>query len=334
MSRSLKTLDKTARARLRHRREPAWVGPMLATLTEHLPTSGHWLFEPKLDGVRAQVHVHDSAVRLLSRNQKSLNAAYPELVDALANAVRGDAVLDGEIVAIDPKRKISSFALLQRRMQLRDSVRALRSGVPVELYLFDCLYYEGVDLTGLPLIERKAVLRDVVWFDGPIKFTPYRTSGSAAMFRDACARGAEGIIAKRAESRYLSTRSTDWLKIKCVNEQEFVIGGYTAPQGSREWLGALLVGYYENGALRYAGKVGTGYDRATLEQLHRRLAPLHRRTSPFAPGPRPAGAVQWVSPRLVAQIGFAEWTTAGLLRHPRFLGLREDKAATEVRREG
>jgi bifunctional non-homologous end joining protein LigD len=243
-------------------------------------------------------------------------------------------VLDGEIVAIDPKRKISSFALLQQRMQLRDAARAMRSGVPVELYLFDCLFYEGVDLTGLPLIDRKAVLRDVVWFDGPIKFTPYRTSGSAAMFRDACARGAEGIIAKRADSRYLSTRSTDWLKIKCVHEQEFVIGGYTAPQGSREWLGALLVGYYENGVLRYAGKVGTGYNRITLEQLHRRLAPLHRQTSPFAPGPRPAGAVQWVSPRLVAQVGFAEWTSAGLLRHPRFLGLRDDKAATEVRREG
>ncbi len=334
MSRTLRTLDQSARARLRYRAQPAWVGPMLATLTEHRPTSGHWLFEPKLDGVRTEVHVHDSAVRLLSRNQKLLNAAYPELVDALSSAVRGNAVLDGEIVAIDPKRKISSFALLQQRMQLRDASRAMRSGVPVELYLFDCLFYEGVDLTGLPLIDRKAVLRDVVWFDGPIKFTPYRTTGSAAMFRDACARGAEGIIAKRAESRYLSTRSTDWLKIKCVNEQEFVIGGYTAPQGSREWLGALLVGYYENGALRYAGKVGTGYDRSTLEQLYRRLAPLQRRTSPFAPGPRPAGAVQWVSPRLVAEIGFAEWTSAGLLRHPRFLGLREDKAATEVRREG
>jgi bifunctional non-homologous end joining protein LigD len=334
MNRSLKSLHKDAQTRLRYRPQPRWIGPMLATLTDHLPASGHWLYEPKLDGVRAQVHVHDSSVRLFSRNQKPLNAAYPELVDALSTAVRGDAVLDGEIVAIDPKRKISSFALLQQRMQLRDSVRALRSGVPVELYLFDCPFYEGVDLTQMPLIDRKAVLRDVVWFDGPIKFTPYRTSGSAAMFREACARGAEGIIAKRADSRYVSARSTDWLKIKCVNEQEFVIGGYTPPQGSREWLGALLVGYYEKGALRYAGKVGTGYDRRTLEQLYRRLAPLHRRTSPFTLGPKPAGAVQWVSPRLVAQIGFAEWTSAGLLRHPRFLGLRDDKAPTEVRREG
>ena len=154
------------------------------------------------------------------------------------------------------------------------------------------------------------------------------------MYRDACAKGAEGIIAKRAESRYVSGRSADWLKIKCVQQQEFVIGGYTAPQGAREHLGALLVGYYEGGTLRYAGKVGTGYDRDTLELLYEKLAPLHRRTSPFAPGPVPAGEVQWVTPKLVAQIGFGEWTEAGLLRHPRFLGLRDDKSAREVRREG
>jgi bifunctional non-homologous end joining protein LigD len=241
-------------------------------------------------------------------------------------------VLDGEVVAVDPATGLSSFARLQRRMQLRDATRARRTGVGVELYLFDCVFYEGVDLTGLPLIDRKAVLRDVVWFDAPIRFTPFKTTGSSAMLREACAKGAEGILAKRADSRYVSTRSLDWLKIKCVHQQEFVIGGYTAPKGSRENLGALLVGYYENGALKYAGKVGTGYDRFTLELLHRRLTPLHRRTSPFAPGPAPAGEVQWVTPRLVAQIGFAEWTPAGLLRHPRFLGLREDKAAAEVGR--
>ena len=174
-------------------------------------------------------------------------------------------------------------------MQLRDELRARASDVAVELYLFDCLFYEGIDLTNLPLVDRKAVLRDVVWYDDPIRFTPFRTTGSAAMLREACAKGAEGIIAKRAESRYVSARSTDWLKIKCVHQQEFVVGGYTAPKGSRENLGALLVGYYEQGALRYAGKVGTGYDRATLEMLQRKLAPLHRRTSPFATGARAGG---------------------------------------------
>jgi DNA ligase D-like protein (predicted ligase) len=334
MSRRLETLAKASHSRLRYRAQPGWMPPMLATLAEAAPRGQGWLYEPKLDGVRVMVYATGGRIRLLSRNQKPLDGAYPELVDALGTAVRGDAVLDGEVVAVDPATGQSSFSRLQRRMQLRDETRARRSGVGVQLYLFDCLYYEGVDLTGLPLVDRKAVLRDVVWYDGPIRFTPFRTTGSAAMFREACAKGAEGIIVKRAESRYVGARSLDWLKVKCVHQQEFVVGGYTAPKGSRERLGALLVGYYENGTLRYAGKVGTGYDRFALEELHRRLAPLHRRTSPFAPGPAPAGEVQWVTPRLVVEIGFGEWTPAGLLRHPRYLGLREDKTAAEVRREG
>ena len=321
-------------SRLRYRAQPRWMPPMLATLVDAPPAGSGWLYEPKLDGVRVLAYVTDGKVRLWSRNRKPIEGGYPELVAALETATRGDAVLDGEIVALDPRTGLSSFARLQQRMQLRDAVRAARTGVAVRLYLFDCLYYEGVDLTNLPLTDRKKVLRDVVWYDDPIYFTPHRTTGSAAMYRDACARGAEGIIAKRADSRYVGTRSGDWLKIKCVLQQEFVIGGYTAPQGSREHLGALLVGYYEGGKLRYAGKVGTGYDAATLRRLDRALAPLARRTSPFAPGPVPAGEVHWVTPKLVAQIGFSEWTTAGLLRHPRFLGLRDDKAAKEVRREG
>jgi bifunctional non-homologous end joining protein LigD len=333
MTRALKLLAKNAPESLRYRAQPSWIPPMLATLTDVLPTQGKWVYEPKLDGVRALIYVSGGAVRIYSRNRKPLNDGYPELVEALEPAVRGDAVLDGEIVAFDTERGVTSFARLQQRMQLRDPLRARRSQVPIYLYLFDCLFYEGVDLTGLPLLDRKAVLRDVVWFDDPIRFTPHRTTGSAAMLRDACARGAEGILAKRADSRYVSARSSDWLKLKCVRQQEFVIGGYTAPQGSRERLGALLVGYYEGGSLRYAGKVGTGYDRRTLEHLHRKLVPLHRAQSPFSEGPAPGTDVQWVAPKLVAQVGFSEWTTAGLLRHPRFLGLRDDKAAREVRRE-
>jgi DNA ligase D-like protein (predicted ligase) len=334
MNRRLDALSRTANARLRYRAQPGWIPPMLATLADAPPRAGEWIYEPKLDGVRVLVYASGGNVRLLSRNRKPLDGAYPELVDSLSFAVRGDAVLDGEVVAVDPETGQSSFSRLQRRMQLRDEIRARGSGVPVELYLFDCMFYEGIDLTGLPLVDRKAVLRDIVWYDDPIRFTPFRTSGSAAMFREACAKGAEGIIAKRAESRYVSARTADWLKIKCVHQQEFVVGGYTEPKGSRELIGALLVGYYEHGRLRYAGKVGTGYDRHALELLHRKLVPLHRRTSPFAPGPSPAGAVQWVTPKLVVEIGFGEWTPAGLLRHPRYLGLRDDKTAAEVRREG
>ena len=335
MTPSREALSGKARGRLRYRAQPGWIPPMLATLAERAPTGGGWIYEPKLDGVRVLAYVTGGSVRLFSRNRKQVEGGYPELVEQPSLAVRGDAVLDGEIVAPDPATGLSSFARLQQRMHLRDVQRAARTGVSVELYLFDCLFYEGIDLTGLPLLDRKKVLRDVVWYDDAIRFTPYRTTGSAAMYRDACARGAEGILAKRAESRYVSGRSTDWLKIKCVQQQEFVIGGYTEPQGARERLGALLVGYYDgDGKLRYAGKVGTGYDRDMLELLFRRLTPLHRRTSPFAPGPVPAGEVQWVTPKLVAQIGFGEWTEAGLLRHPRFLGLRDDKAPREVRREG
>ncbi|HEV8455310.1 MAG TPA: non-homologous end-joining DNA ligase [Gemmatimonadales bacterium] len=333
MNRPLKVLARNAPQRSRQRPLPSWIPPMLATLSEVFPTEGKWVYEPKLDGVRALIYASEGAARVYSRNRKPLNDAYPELVEALGPAVRGDTVLDGEIVAFDPERGVTSFSRLQQRMQLRDPVRARRSQVAVYLYLFDCLYYEGVDLTGLPLLDRKAVLRDVVWYDDPIRFTPYKTSGGVAMLRAACEEGAEGIIAKRATSRYVSTRSTDWLKIKCLRRQEFVIGGYTAPQGSRERLGALMVGYYDGRALRYAGKVGTGYDRRTLEDLHRRLVPLHRPTSPFSEGPTPAGEIQWVEPKLVGEVGFSEWTSAGLLRHPRFLGLRSDKPARQVRRE-
>jgi bifunctional non-homologous end joining protein LigD len=333
VTRQLKLLAKSAQGRLRYRTQPSWIGPMLATLTEELPTQGKWIYEPKLDGVRALIYVAGSVVRIYSRNRKPLNDAYPELVEALGPAVRGNAVLDGEIVAFDAASGLTSFSRLQQRMQLRDPLRARRSQVPVHLYLFDCLFYEGIDLTGLPLLDRKPVLRDVVWYDDPIRFTPFRTTGAGTMLREACDQGAEGIIAKRADSRYVSARSTDWLKIKCVRRQEFVIGGYTAPQGSRERLGALLVGYYDGTALRYAGKVGTGYDRRTLAHLHQLLVPLHRAVSPFSEGPSPAGDVQWVNPKLVAEVGFSEWTSAGLLRHPRFLGLRDDKKAREVRRE-
>jgi bifunctional non-homologous end joining protein LigD len=334
MTRTLKAAPPGTTERPRHRPQPAWLPPMLATLTDQFPTEGKWVYEPKLDGVRALVYSKGGAVGIFSRNRKSLDDAYPELGEALEQAVGGDGVFDGEIVAFDPERGITSFSRLQQRMQLRDPVRARRSQVAVFLYLFDCLFYEGLDVTRLPLLERKAVLRDGVRFDDPIRLTPFRTTRGEAMLQKACAQGEEGIIAKRATSRYVSGRSTDWLKLKCVRRQEFVIGGYTAPQGSRERLGALLVGYYDGKALRYAGKVGTGYDRRTLERLFGRLQPLHRVTSPFSDGPRPTGDIQWVTPRLVGEVGFSEWTTAGLLRHPRFVGLREDKPAPEVRREG
>ncbi|HEV8178081.1 MAG TPA: non-homologous end-joining DNA ligase [Gemmatimonadales bacterium] len=306
---------------------------MLATLTDQLPTGGKWVYEPKLDGVRALSYVTGRSIRMFSRNRKLLNSAYPELVEALSHAVRGDAVLDGEVVAFDEETGITSFGRLQQRMGLRDPVRARRSLVAVHLYLFDCVYYEGIDITPLPLLERKAALKVVVEDNDAIRLTPFRTRSAADMLRKACARGEEGIIAKRADSRYVRARSPDWLKIKCVRRQELVIGGYSAPQGSRDRLGALLVGHYDGNQLRLRRQGRHRVRSCNARAAHRRLAPLRRSTSPFSAGPVPTRDIQWVTPRLVGEIGFSEWTSAGLLRHPRFLGLREDKPARDVRRE-
>jgi bifunctional non-homologous end joining protein LigD len=194
------------------------------------------------------------------------------------------------------------------------------------------LWLDGEDVRPRPLRERKQLLRATLTFDDPLRFTAHRNEDGEAFYEEACRRGWEGLIAKRADSPYGGGRSRDWLKLKCEHGQELVIGGFTEPKGSRIELGALLVGYYDDGRFRYAGKVGTGFDRPTLRSLGERLRALRRDDSPFTDAIRERG-VTWVQPELVAQIGFAEWTGDGRLRHPRFLGLREDKAARDVVRE-
>jgi bifunctional non-homologous end joining protein LigD len=205
----------------------------------------------------------------------------------------------------------------------------------VFLYVFDVLHLDGYDVRALPLRARKRLLRGALEFHGPVRLTPHRNEAGEALYAEACRKGWEGLIAKRADSPYTSARSKDWLKFKCSAEQELVIGGYTAPKGSREEFGALLVGHFADGELRYAGKVGTGFDRATLADVAARMRPLRRDDSPFAEADVPVRVrgASWVEPELVAQIGFSEWTRDGRLRHPRFLGLREDKPAREVVRE-
>jgi bifunctional non-homologous end joining protein LigD len=226
----------------------------------------------------------------------------------------------------------TSFARLQGRMQIRDPERARRSRIAVYLYLFDLLELEEVDLRPRPLRKRKRELRGALAFKGHVRFTPHRVGDGEALLRDACRRGWEGLIAKRADSAYVATRSRDWLKLKCSRGQELVIGGWTAPKGSRQRLGAILVGYWQDGALRYAGKVGTGFDAATLERLGDELERRERPSPPFARDQLPSGA-RWAEPELVAQIAFTEWTRDGRLRHPRYEGLRDDKPAREVVRE-
>ena len=293
---------------------------MKAVLSDEPFSDPNWIFERKLDGIRCIAHRDRSGVRLLSRTDREMSGQFPELAEALADEPCPDFVVDGEIVALD-SRGVTSFARLQRRGKER---------VAILLYLFDMMRHEGADLRELPLRERKSRLRRALRFVDPIRFTVHRNESGEQLFEEACRKGLEGVIAKRADSPYRATRSRDWLKLKCHAEQELVIGGFTTPQGSRTDFGALLVGYFEADTLRYAGKVGTGFGRSTLAELGAKLRELETDASPFAEvHPVPRGT-HWVKPELVAQIAFSEWTRDRRLRHPRYLGLRDDKPAREV----
>lgn len=328
----LDSVGADERRLLRRSSQPRHFEPMKATLSSEPFDDQNWIFERKLDGIRCLAYRDGQRVRLLSRTAHELGRSYPELVDAIGAEQCSDFVVDGEIVAFEGR--VTSFSKLQRRMQLTDPDAARRTGVEVFLYVFDIVHIAGHDTRGLSLRSRKSLLRRALSFNGPVRYLNHRNGAGRESFRDACARGLEGIIGKRASSTYRSARSRDWLKFKCVAEQELVIGGFTAPKGSRTDFGALLVGYYEDGRLRYAGKVGTGFDQRTLRELGSRMRGLERSEAPFADDvkPRPAG-VRWVRPELVAQVAFAEWTRDGRLRQPRYLGLRQDKPARDVVRE-
>jgi DNA ligase D-like protein (predicted ligase) len=294
---------------------------MKAVLTEERFSSEEWIYERKLDGIRCLAFRRGGEVRLLSRNKLSLNARFPEVASALQVASGVDCVVDGEVVAFSGGK--TSFERLQQRGE---------RPVSIFYYIFDLPYVDGYDVRALSTRTRKALLKDALTFGGPLRTTAHRNRDGEAFYAEACRHGWEGLIAKRAAAPYSAGRSRDWLKFKCSAEQELVIGGFTPPQGTRTELGALLLGYYDSGRLRYAGKVGTGFTQETLRRLSSSLAPLKRSSSPFADEVKERNTT-WVEPRLVAQVGFSEWTRDGRLRHPRFLGLREDKSADEVVRE-
>ena len=312
--------------------QPDWVEPQLATLTRERFSDPAWIFERKYDGERCLAFRKGGRVRLLTRNRKPADSAYPELAEALVAQAADDFIVDGEVVAFDGD--VTSFELLQRRIHLRDPLLARRSGVTVFYYIFDLLHADGRAVRELPLLERKRLLRRVLSFAGPLRLAVHRRTDGEAYWRAACEKGWEGVIAKRGAAPYRPGRSRDWLKFKCENAQEFVIGGYTDPQGSRRGFGALMLGYYDGvGRLVYAGKVGTGFDEKTLRAMHDTLASIERDTPPFERGKLPRSRVHWVEPRLVGQVAFTEWTSDGQLRHPRFQGLRRDKDPSEVVRE-
>lgn len=308
---------------------PDWMDPMLAVLTDTQFSDPDWIFERKLDGERILAFRNGDRIRLMTRNRNDVTATYPELADALRDQRVQDFVADGEVVAFDGNR--TSFSRLQGRMQIKDAAQAHDSGIAVYFYLFDLMHLDGHNLTGQPLRQRKSALFHAISFADPIRYAAHQNEDGKTFFQEARDKGWEGLIAKDATAPYTHGRSRDWLKFKCANGQELVIGGFTEPQGSRRGFGALLLGYFDGDRLRYAGKVGTGFDDAFLDAFRRVLDERRRDTSPFAEDVREKA--KWVRPDLVAEIGFTEWTDAGRLRHPRFLGLRRDKPARDVARE-
>ena len=331
MADPLNKLPAEIKLRLRKKPQPKWIAPMLATLTDECFSREGWLFEPKWDGERCLAFRCGGQLSLFSRNRILLNAKYPEITTAFHQQQARSFIVDGEIVTL--QNGITSFAKLQARMQVANPSAELIRRIPVWLYLFDLLYLGHYDTRDLPLRYRKELLRNTFDFKGSLQFTEHRETEGEAYYREACRKGWEGVIAKDADSVYVSRRTRDWLKFKCSQGQEFVIGGYTEPRGNRIGFGALLLGYYRDQRLVYAGKVGTGFDRNTLRRLSKKLAGLEIPISPFEEDGLPRSGVHWVKPRLVAQVVFTEWTHDNKLRHPRFLGLREDKKPEEVVRE-
>jgi bifunctional non-homologous end joining protein LigD len=317
-----------------------FVSPMKAKLGSESPPGGDWIYELKFDGFRAIALKNGSEVELLSRSGKDLTQKFPEIARAVAGLPADDAVLDGEIVALDEKGR-SSFQLLQ-------AFELGEQRPPVCFYVFDLLHLGRSDLRGESLTERKSQVQDLLrGVPDPIRFSATIDGDPNQLLAEVKARGLEGLIGKLRDSTYESgRRSGAWIKLKCVNEQEFVVGGYTPPQGTRKYFGAILVGYFEDGRLKFAGKVGTGFNTTLLRVLHGRFEKLRRAECPFANLPEKAGGrwtqnvtpaemrrCTWLNPEIVCEVKFTEWTRDGKLRHPVFIGIREDKEARSVVRE-
>ena len=302
---------------------PAEIAPMMATLADRPPHGDDWLFEIKWDGVRGLCFIENGELRILSRNGNRCERQYPEL-SVLPHYIEAEqAILDGEIAVLD-ENGVSSFPLIQPRIMNQDanSIAHMARKTPVHLFLFDLLWLNGEDWRGRPLVERKEKLAEIVKPHPLIKVSNAFQGSGEEILEAARQYGLEGVVAKRADSPYEPKRSRDWLKIKLVTEQDFVICGFLKKK--REYFGSLILGNYEDGKLRHAGQVGTGFDARTIEQLYRRLEPLVAEKSPFSPAPRIAGEVVWVRPELVAKVKFLCWTKDHILRAPVFLGLRED----------
>jgi bifunctional non-homologous end joining protein LigD len=295
---------------------PFRVRPMLATLVHEPFDEPGWVYEEKYDGIRVLAYKAGSKVTLLSRNDKNRTASFPAIVSAMAALRPSTLLLDGEVITLD-RHKISRFQLLQR-------------GIGRARYaVFDCLYRNGRDLRQESLMTRRAELERSVHESEVLLLSRRLSANGLQAFRLAKRRGCEGLVAKRLASVYVEGRSREWLKVKVHQEDEFIIAGYTEPAGSRKYFGALLLGAYKDGKLRYVGRVGTGFTQDILASLYRKFQPLTRKQPTIEDRAR-AQPVTFLSPRLVAQVSYTEWTKDGKLRHPVFLGLRDDKDPKDV----
>lgn len=302
---------------------PKRLQPMFATLTDGPFDDAGWIFEDKYDGFRMVAKIERGNVTLYSRNGKIISHSYMEVAGALER-VKGDAVIDGELVALD-ENGVSHFQLMQN---------ALRHKAKLQYCAFDLMFHEGEDLRSLSLLERKKRLKEILPRNKLIAFSRHRKTEGKKFFEEAKRKGLEGIMAKRADSKYLSgARTDDWLKIKTSKRQEVVIAGFTAPRRTRPFFGALALALREKNGWRYIGHVGTGFSHKTLEELHGKLIKIKTSKSPFATKVKDEAVTTWVKPSLVAEVKFTEWTTKGEMRHPVYLGLRADKRAEDVTRE-
>ncbi len=334
MPNKLSDLPAALRKKCKKIAQPTFMPPMLATLTENYFSNESWMFEQKFDGERCFAYKKNGVVTLKSRNDKIMNDEYPELVAALTKQTADNFIIDGEITAFNSKG-VSDFELLQGRINLHQGAEVARKEKKIRIIycIFDILYCHGYDVRSLPLSARKQLLKGLLRYTPTLSYSSFIVDHGLTLFKKACSLGWEGVIAKKIDSPYVGARSPNWLKLKCIMQQELVIGGYTEPKKSRTYFGALLVGYYEKGKLQYAGKVGTGYTQDVLAMLGKKLQKLEIKKCPFSNYDESIKGVHWVKPVLVAEFQFAQWTKAKRLRVGRYKGLRDDKAARDVVQE-
>jgi bifunctional non-homologous end joining protein LigD len=308
---------------------PEFIPPQLATLVDKPPAGEEWFHELKLDGYRLLCHVERGNVRFWTRNRKDWTAKFPTLGKAVKALRLRSAILDGEVVALDASGR-ASFQRLQQHINKN-------AGAGLMFHVFDLVYLDGFNLTRCPLHERKRLLAELLEKVGetsPLRFSDHIEGNGAKFWKEACKLGLEGIVSKLADSAYESTRSRNWLKVKCLKRQEFVIAGYTLSDKGIPF-SSLILGVYEKGKLIYAGRAGTGFSNQMRVDLKKMLDRLKRPTRPFAQIPSDPGLRRavWAEPALVGEVAFTEWTDENIIRHPSFQGLREDKKPTEVVRE-